>query len=152
MAAPRLAALLASEAEEQAVLQAYQRDEGELVRAIQNRNTPTLCMLAKALPYKTLAAAAAVAAVADDSSCGAVRSALAWWDPVAEVRALGRGCSSRSVALDAQPGPVPAGCQPAAPGARPALEQHGAAASHPHAHLLRLPPTVCGEAGRAAAC
>lgn len=86
MAAPRLAALLASEAEEQAVLQAYQRDDGELVGAIQNRNTPTLCMLAKALPYKTLAAAAAVAAGVDDSSCGAVRRALARWDPAAEVR------------------------------------------------------------------
>lgn len=68
------------------MLQAYQRSEGELVRAIQNRNTPTVCMLAKALPYKTLAAAAGAAVGVDDSSCGGVRRALAWWDPAAHVR------------------------------------------------------------------
>ncbi|PRW60582.1 respiratory burst oxidase-like protein B [Chlorella sorokiniana] len=92
MAARPLPALLASEVQEQAVFQAYQRDAGELTRAFKQYNTATLCVLGKALPYKALAAAASLALGAEDDSIHSstalqrLSRVLSWWPPAAATR------------------------------------------------------------------
>lgn len=77
---------MASEAEEAAIYQAYQADENVLLQAIRrwDRETDTLCALAKALPYATLAAAASKAL--GNSSSSAMRSVMDTWEQPARER------------------------------------------------------------------
>lgn len=81
-----LAGLLASELEEQAIFQEYQRNEDELMFAVRGRNATRLSVLAKAVPYRTLAAAASRELGVEDSSCSEFRQALSCWDPAARAR------------------------------------------------------------------